>query len=967
MKRILPAFLWLLMLHTGGWAQTPGVKWSKYLDTDQDGEGIFDGKRTSDKGYILVGHDTSYYFLKEFVWSKSRFGGGWIIKVDSMGNREWQRRPTYNGELQSVLEIAGGYMAAGSSQSYPDTANFYIGKFNTTGGLVWDTTYGGSGEDRAYSMKATADGGYILAGYTNSSNGNVVKPHSERDAWLLKIDASGRQQWAAAYGGNQEDTAYDIVQMPDGGYLVCGVSSSVSGDMPANKGGSDGWVFKVNATGALQWKKNFGGSAQDVLNRIIKNGDNTYTLSGYSFSNDGDVSGNHGNADVWVIKMDDTGNLLWSKLYGGSRDDASFGLQPGTSGGYFVTGFTESSDGQITVAIGGADCWTLRLDNNGALLWQKSSGTVNNEYAMTVMPANDAEFAIAGYGYPLTQPAPGWGTDYGDGLIIKYSYANTIKGTVFIDANSNSVKDAGESSFNEGLVKTQKPGYSFSGMPYNGIFSLDVDTGSFTTSLQLASSYYTVVPTTHTSNFTTFYNVDSFGFAIQPIPNKKDLVISVTPLTPARPGFSVNYRIQYNNVGTVTIPSGTVQFVADPKFSILSASPAAATTSGNTLTWNYSNLKGLDSASILVTMRLAAPPAANIGDTVRSTAVINPIAGDETPSDDTAVLKQLVVGSYDPNDKTEANAGIITPGQVSNGEYLHYLIRFQNMGTDTAFNITVRDTLESRLNWNSLQMISASHPYQLTIEDGNKLTWQFDGIELPYTGINEPASHGYIAYRIKPVSTVQLGDTIKNTAGIYFDFNLPVATNIEKTVVMVLTPLPVTLTSFKAVLNGDVVNVTWKTSVEEDIKQFEVERSANGIDFTTIGTVQPGQTNYLFTDKQPLTGFNYYRLKSVDMDGAYTYSSVVLVNVKNESAIISSLYPNPGNGTIQLKLQGVIEGNVLVQVIDQQGRPVATKQYGVQHTGEFKTPIVLTDLSKGTYVLRVTVNDKTYLHKLLIQ
>jgi len=143
--------------------------------------------------------------------------------------------------------------------------------------------------------------------------------------------------------------------MPDGGYLVCGTSVSADGDVPGNKGAGDGWVFKLNATGTLVWKKNFGGSAQDVLNSVIKNADNTYTLAGFSFSNDGDVSGNHGKADVWVIKIDDTGNLIWSNLYGGSGNDASFGLKAGYStGGSFVTGFTESSDGQVTVAAGGA-------------------------------------------------------------------------------------------------------------------------------------------------------------------------------------------------------------------------------------------------------------------------------------------------------------------------------------------------------------------------------------------------------------------------------------------------------------------------------------------------------------------------------------------------------------------------------------------------------------------------------------
>lgn len=112
-------------------------------------------------------------------------------------------------------------------------------------------------------------------------------------------------------------------------------------------------------------------------------------------------------------------------------------------------------------------------------------------------------------------------------------------------------------------------------------------------------------------------------------------------------------------------------------------------------------------------------------------------------------------------------------------------------------------------------MIASSHTYQLSIDDGNKLTWKFNNIKLPYTGINEPNSHGYIAYKINPKPTVPPGDTIKNTAGIYFDYNLPIATNTEKTAILLLTPLPVTLTAFHAAEDGDVVNVSWATSIEE--------------------------------------------------------------------------------------------------------------------------------------------------------
>jgi len=976
MGKTLLVTIFLSAILSAGMAQTPGIKWSKYVGTQNAQEVLYDGQRTADKGYILVGLDTGYNFSYSNVFQKLNNGGNWMVKVDSIGSLVWKKRiafgpySPYNSALESICRTTdGNYLVAGYVWAYPDTANYHIAKINDLGNVIWDTAFGGSGDDRAFNVKQTADGGYIVAGYSTSvNNGDVVQAHSGgSEAWLIKVAAAGNKQWTYTYGGNSSDTAYAVLQTPDGGYLVCGASKSSNGDLPGNKGQTDGWVFKINSSGTVVWTKNFGGSGRDVLNNIVQNSDNTYTLSGFTFSNDGDVSGSHGQSDMWVIKVDDTGNLIWSKTYGGSADDASFGLYTGYSGGWFVTGFTKSDDGQVTGHAGGADCWTIRLDATGNLLWQKCSGTVNDEYAMAILPATDADFTIVGYGKPLTQPSWG-GVDASDGLVIKYSNANSIRGTVFFDANSNGIKDAGEINYDNATIKTQKSGFTASAISNDGYFNIDVDTGSYLSSVQLPSAYFAAVPASKTSVFSGYYNVDSFGIAIQPVAGKKDLFISLNPIVPARPGFDVSYQIIYKNLGTVNIPSGTVTLNIDPKLSYVSASTPPSAIGTNTLSWNYTNLNALDTATILLTLNLATPPTTHLGDTLHLQAVIDPVTGDETPRDDTANLKQRVVGSYDPNDKTEANAGIITPAQVSNGEYLNYTIRFQNTGTDTAFNVIVRDTLESRLDWSSLQMVSASHPYQLTIADGNKLTWQFNGIKLLDSSTDEPHSHGYIAYRIKPLSTVHAGDTIKNTAGIYFDFNLPVATNTNKTVVFLISSsLPVTLISFQAAQAGSIVNVSWKTSEELNAKYFEVQRSSNGIDFITIGTVPAGNTTYLFKDNSPLTGYNYYRLRPVDIDGRSTYSTIVMVNMKVGAEVISSLYPNPGNGNVTLKLQGTVQGNVMVQVLDQQGREVTTKQFGVQHTGEFKTPLDLGRLSKGSYILRIVVDDKVYLQKLLIE
>jgi hypothetical protein len=159
--------------------------------------------------------------------------------------------------------------------------------------------------------------------------------------------------------------------------------------------------------------------------------------------------------------------------------------------------------------------------------------------------------------------------------------------------------------------------------------------------------------------------------------------------------------------------------------------------------------------------------------------------------------------------------------------------------------------------------------------------------------------------------------------------------------------LPLTWLSFRAIQCNGEVNLTWETSQEYDVYHCEVQRSANNVDFTPIGNVEPGHTSYRFNDKQPLKGINYYRVKSVDIDGAYAYSTIATINIKEGANIISSLYPNPGNGNITLQLQGAVEGNVYMQVLDQFGRTLLTKQLGNQHTTLFITPVNFASLPKG--------------------
>jgi uncharacterized repeat protein (TIGR01451 family) len=983
---LLVIFLFTTIYYCIAQGKAPGMKWSKLLGgggadkldpldkgtlVDRDGMYVIGGYNSSNNRDV-IGNHTKYNFPTYDFW---------VIKLDTQRNIQWSASlggsdMDFLGSLQ--LAHDSGYIVTGLTYSNDGdvmgnhgSADAWIARLGSRGNVVWQKCLGGSKYDLGIYVAPIADG-YIFLGEALSTDGDLTgmrTSDTDTDIWVVKLEKNGNILWQRSFGGSKYDRASSIKQTPDGGYIITGTTNSTDGNVQGLHGTKDDmWVVKLDGNGNMEWQKCLGGSKDEYAYDVEVTTTGSFVVSGTTYSEDGDVTGHHPTdttyetTDAWVVSLSSTGAIEWQKCFGTSLNDAFYDIQVLPDHSIAAVGKTGYIKYDIPYGRGNPDCWLVNFNNSGNVIWEGTYIVPNvgyrEEYGTSLAITPAGNIIVAGYCFI---------NGGGDIWTFEAGSINTIAGYVFYDINSDGIKNNGESFFDKVTIKSGKDGDTISAIPMNGYYSMNTDTGTYSTQAVPYSSYYTIVPAVKSTSFNTYFNTDSIHFAIQPLPGIRDVNISLLPLTPARPGFPVQYKLLYKNVGTNTVSVGSIKLVKDSRLTITNFVPAAASVNGNTITWNYSNLAPNEEVSVVLNFILNAPPAVNNGDTLKSTAWIEQDGIDISTSDDTATLKQLVTGSFDPNDKTESHGGIVSPEQISGTDPFTYVVRFQNTGTDTAFHITVRDTLDSRLEWNSLQMIVASHSYQLSIEDGNKLTWQFANIKLPYADIDEPNSHGYIAYRIKPKSTVPTGDTIKNTAGIYFDYNLPIATNTENTIVFLLSPLPVTLTSFKAELEGTAVHVTWTTSLEEQLKQYEVQRSVNGIDFTTIGVVLPGKSSYLFKDNQPLTGYNYYRLRSVDIDGSASYSTFVLINLNNGAGIISTLYPNPASGQVTLKLQGAIEGNVMVQVLDQQGRLITSKQYGEQHAGEFRTPLDLGRLSKGSYLLRIIVNDKAYMHKLLIQ
>ncbi len=296
----------------------------------------------------------------------------WITKLNVYDNMQWSR--VYGGKSDDVAKSIqqttdGGYIVAGWGglngnniirRSLGGT-DFWLMKLNKQGGIVWQNSLGGSGMDNASGVVEAADRGYIAAGYSSSNNFNVTNNHGSTDCWLVKVDTGGIKEWRKSIGGSGLDYAYSIRLTKDKGFIIAGATESTNGDVQGNHGGSDAWIIKTDSAGKIDWQKCYGGKNNDVAYFVEQTKDGGYIFSGSSNSVDGDVTGNHGGTDVWIVKLDNKGNLQWQKSLGGTKNEQSKTVHQTNDGGYIISAFSESSDGDCAENKGNYDFWVIKL------------------------------------------------------------------------------------------------------------------------------------------------------------------------------------------------------------------------------------------------------------------------------------------------------------------------------------------------------------------------------------------------------------------------------------------------------------------------------------------------------------------------------------------------------------------------------------------------------------------------------
>ncbi|MDQ6530595.1 T9SS type A sorting domain-containing protein [Flavobacterium sp. LHD-85] len=355
----------------------------------------------------------------------------------------------------------------------------------------------------------------------------------------------------------------------------------------------------------------------------------------------------------------------------------------------------------------------------------------------------------------------------------------TIKGKSQIDVDSNGCDagDIGASYLKFSIFDGTKLQNFVADL--NGNYSLKVPAGSYKiTPIIENASYFTISPSSIDIVFPTQVSPFNQDFCIAPNGSHNDLEVAILPIDVARPGFDAKYKLVYKNKGT-TAQAGAITFNFDDSvLDFISSNNGISSQTSNQLVWNFSNLKPFESREIELVLNVNSPvetPAVNIGEIFKYKAVISSTEPEETVGDNSFELNQTVVGSYDPNDKRCLEGNVIKPELI--GEYVHYLIRFENTGNYNAENVVIKDVIDtSKFDVSTLVPTSASHSYTTKISDGNKVEFIFEKINLPFDDAN---NDGYIAFKIKTLPTLNIGDSFENEANIYFDYNFPVLTNKE--------------------------------------------------------------------------------------------------------------------------------------------------------------------------------------------
>ena len=909
------------------------IQWQKSLGGTLDDK-PFSIEQTSDNGFIIAGSTISYDV------DVSGFHGGngtdaWIVKTDSLGVIQWQK--CYGGtEIEVAYDIIetsdGGYIFTGQASSIDgDVTSFHGGtgsdiwvvKINAVGDIIWQKCLGGTNVDIAYSIIELDQSGYLLSGSTWSNDGDVIgfNGGNEADGWIIKIDSIGVIEWQKCLGGTSFDAINSLQQTNDQGFILSGRTNSNDGDVSGNHGNLDSWVVKVDSVGNIEWQKCLGGTGIEFSTEVQEDSNGGYiVMNTTQYSNNGDVSGylsvETGATDIWVVKLSNIGVWEWQKCLGGASFDYGVGLEQTQDAGYLIAGTTSYSQG-----INSQDYYVVKLDNLGSFDWHKSLGGSSEDVATCIKLTNDNEYIIVGNSASNDGDITNinGGTDY---WVVKMGMVS-VQGNVYFDFNTNCSMDSTEFGI-EGINLVVNPGNivvttnEFGKWKINylapGNYTITVDT----TTINWSSSCSNTASFSITDSYM-FEQGPSFGLINSNPCSDPNISINAPFLRPCLPDQLIYVSACNQITATGMLPDSYVDVELDPLITVTNSSWSFVPLGNNVYRFQTGDLNPGQCVSFTIASTISSPllgcsdllgltlcmeanlypvepcsldtlPSPQVGldgngvllsgfpqpcnlpwdqsslsvdgwcqgDSIyfSITNTGQPVFGDMEcyspiwitvdgvvtysdsiiiPGGETVLLSYLgngqtwilnveqhplhpgnshpnahveacgdltnwtsdlvndfpqddadpsvdiycgvVTGSYDPNDKTgypfgETNQNFIQPNQQ-----MQYVIRFQNTGSDTAFTVVIRDTLDIDLNIFTVTSGTSSHSYEFKMYGPRVLEWTFNNINLPDSSTNQESSKGFVSFTVNQVPNLAPTTEIKNTAAIYFDFNDPIITN----------------------------------------------------------------------------------------------------------------------------------------------------------------------------------------------
>lgn len=707
---------------------------------------------------------------------EEQHGGVFILKLDPAGNFIW------------VKTIAGGY--------------FYSPEL--------DYSFGDC-------LQLDAQGNvYLTAGFNDTADfdpgpdEHLLTAEGFCNAFILKLDPVGNFVWVKHMGGIEDDCGMSMNFDATGNLYTTGYFTKTVDFDPGpdvfdlvSKGGNDVFIQKLDPDGNFLWAKSFGTLLYDEFgNGLAVDAEGNVYVTGNFTGNNLDFDPGPGifeldafaNDDIFIVKLNTQGDFVWAKQMGGKNgNERSRRLRIDAAGHIYnigefgLTADFDPGPGVVELESFGNnhDIYIQKLDSDGNLIWVKQlGGAVGSEKGSAI--ALDAEgelFATGSFGWiadfdPSTEVINLEAAGQQDVFVCRLGLGLywDIHGKVFRDQNANGVRDTGEMGIPNLVLKAKNKGFVYSTNASGDYhFYYDVLQDTLRVVVPSKFSYWSVQPTFAVPDSPK----DTIDFAISIPPGIKDVAVTAVEMTTPRPGFTTEMVVQLHNYGSEVAKDVRAIFEINNlpvPLEYVDAVPTPAYASSDSVVWLIDSISPSGTADLRLFFRTLTTTPIN---TIISYQVRAVVQDDVYLSNNFFGSRTTVQGAYDPNDKQVLPTKI--PVETQDSALLQYVVRFQNTGTLPAEFVVISDTLPPNVDAASLELMSSSHPCTWQLSGKGFLDVRFDPIFLPDSTSNEPASHGFVAFTIKPRLPLPVGALISNRAGIYFDYNPPIITNYAVT------------------------------------------------------------------------------------------------------------------------------------------------------------------------------------------